>query len=967
MLKFKILFLIFFLNAFSIYKINAQRVREDQILFQLKDYASLTILKEDILSRFNLSRGIIFSEVSSEPLKIYKIKLNDSTIELGKLKSYLEENPDVENVQFNFITQSRLSPNDSLYNLQWHLKNTGQSGGILGADISAESAWNLTTGGVTKNGDTIVICVVDNGTDINHNDLKTNIWTNYHEIPENEIDDDSNGFVDDYHGWNSESERGDIPLGNHGTSVSGLIGAQSNNIKGVAGINWNVKIMPVFVAYDEAQTIASYAYAYKMRKLYNETHGAKGAFIVATNSSFGVDDEYAADHPIWCSMYDSLGSVGILNIVATTNSNSNVDIYGDMPSTCPGDFVVSVTNIDRYDNISSSGFGNKSIDLGGYGENVYTIRTNNRYTSFSGTSAATPVVTGVIGLLYSYSQELANLAISNPRYAALLARDALLEGTKKINSLTENSVTGGVVNAYNSLKNLEKFESNCPPPSVVNVDSIGADLVTISWKNNPLGKYNIAYKPIDEEWKLIEKIESPYTIQNLDSCSEIAFRIQKVCADTLGLFGILTNVKTDGCCTSPDIKNYEITEDKIRIDWDKIMAADSYKLIYKYWSVPVWDTIRTININANINYNIDCGLIEAYVVSDCSDMTSENVIKTVIGNECLNCKSIDYCAPYLDNDYEWIDNIKIGNLSYQSGKNIDGYGNFSHSKSLNLISGEDYKLKIELEFDDIVYSDSLYIWLDLDHNGKFDKNEMIANGANNKTKEVEIKFKIPETLYQGETRMRILLSSYSNSDPCELSDNDYGEFEDYCVFISQNNSCNISGVGFQTTKLENNVLKLSWNSQPDAFGYLVGINSQEDPDEFNQINFVKDPYIAYLNLDTCSYFDVSFTVYCDDISVSEEFAYSFKTECSNGIDQIKLGNYSIFPNPTNRFININSGTKSSLFGVAIYDLFGREILRKIDISNDYSLDLNQYFPNLGVYLVEIIENNRHTYFKLIKN
>lgn len=967
MLKFKILFFIILLNVISVFQVNAQRVRDDQILFQLKDNASFETLKDDLISRFNLSRGITFSEISLVPLKIYKIEISERTINLGMLKSYLEQNQNVENVQFNFITQSRAVPNDSLYNFQWHLKNTGQAGGIIGADISAEAAWNLTTGGITKNGDSIVICVVDNGTDINHNDLKANIWTNYNEIPDNEIDDDSNGFVDDYHGWNSESERGDIPLGNHGTSVSGLIGAQSNNTKGVAGINWNVKIMPVFVAYDEAQTIASYAYVYKMRKLYNETHGAKGAFIVATNSSFGVDDEYAADHPIWCSMYDSLGSVGILNIVATTNSNSNVDLYGDMPSTCPGDFVVSVTNIDRYENISSSGYGIKSIDLGGYGENVYTIRTNNRYTSFSGTSAATPVVTGVVGLLYSYSKELADIAISNPPYAALLARDALLEGTKKINSLNQNSVTGGVVNAYNSLINLKKYESNCPPPSVVNVDSIGADIITVSWKNEPAEKYNIVYKSDNEEWNLIEKIESPYTIHNLKSCTDVTFKIQKACADSLGQFGILTSIKTDGCCTSPAIKNFEINEDKLSIEWDKILAADSYNLIYKYWTVPVWDTINTLDNNANINYNLDCGFIEAYVVSDCSEMTSENVKKITIGNDCINCKTLDYCSPYLDNDYEWIDKINIANFSYQSGKNTDGYGNFSHSPSLNFISGKDYMLNAEIEFDDIIYSDSLYVWLDLNHNGNFDENEIIARGANNKTKEVEMKFKIPESFYRGETRLRILLSSNSNNNPCELSDNDYGEFEDYCVFISENNSCSISGVDFKTVKTDSNEVKLSWASHPDAFGYLIDLKSQSNPYEFNELKFVIDTFVIFRNLDTCSVFDVSLNVYCDDINISDEFAYSFKTKCSDGIDLIKLGNYSIFPNPTERFINISKENNSSSYGVAIFDLFGREILRKNGISSDFTLDLNQYCPNKGVYLLEINENSNQSLVKLIKN
>jgi hypothetical protein len=358
-------------------------------------------------------------------------------------------------------------------------------------------------------------------------------------------------------------------------------------------------------------------------------------------------------------------------------------------------------------------------------------------------------------------------------------------------------------------------------------------------------------------------------------------------------------------------------------------------------------------------------LVEAYVISECNEIASESIRKSAIGNECINCKSIEYCSPYLDNDFEWIDKINIGKFTYQSGKNTDGYGNFSHSPSINLISGGDYTLNVELKFDDIVYSDTIFVWLDLNHNGSFDKNELLDKVSNNNTNQVEMKFKIPESDYSGETRLRIVLSSENNDEPCEFTDNDYGEFEDYCVFLSKENSCNISNVNLKTEKSENNWVKLSWDKQQNAFGYLIGIISQVYPDDFKELTFVKDTSLIFLNLDTCTVYDVSLNVYCDDVSVSEEFAYSFKTECGNGIDENKLGDFTIFPNPTERFINISSGTNST--GVAIYDLFGREIFRKTGISTEYSVDLNLYCPNKGVYLLEVNENNKQSHFKLIKN
>jgi subtilisin family serine protease len=146
----------------------------------------------------------------------------------------------------------------------------------------------ITTGGLTVQGDTIVVAVIDCGADITHEDL--NFWKNYLEIPGNGIDDDTNGYVDDFDGWNAQSQTGVITSCSHGTHVSGIIGAIGNNTTGVVGVNWNVKIMPVQPSStNEALVVAAYTYVYNMRRLYNQTNGAKGAFIVATNSSFGVN------------------------------------------------------------------------------------------------------------------------------------------------------------------------------------------------------------------------------------------------------------------------------------------------------------------------------------------------------------------------------------------------------------------------------------------------------------------------------------------------------------------------------------------------------------------------------------------------------------------------------------------------------------------------------------------------------
>ncbi|MCB0680027.1 MAG: S8 family serine peptidase, partial [Saprospiraceae bacterium] len=118
-------------------------------------------------------------------------------------------------------------------------------GGLPDADIDATEAWDHTTGGLTPAGDTIVVAVIDDGTDPDHPDLAANLWRNYAEIPYNNIDDDDNGYIDDHWGWNVSAGIDLVQFGSHGVKVSGLIGAVGDNQTGIAGVNWDVKILNV--------------------------------------------------------------------------------------------------------------------------------------------------------------------------------------------------------------------------------------------------------------------------------------------------------------------------------------------------------------------------------------------------------------------------------------------------------------------------------------------------------------------------------------------------------------------------------------------------------------------------------------------------------------------------------------------------------------------------------------------------
>jgi subtilisin family serine protease len=169
-----------------------------------------------------------------------------SAAETERALTALRARPDVLYAEPNYVRHKLSVPNDPQYPQQWAFKNNTQFGGGPGADIDAEQAWDI-----TKGDHSVVVGVVDEGIDINHQDLQSNIWTNAGEIAGNGIDDDGNGYVDDVHGWDffhndasvydgTPSESGIEATDAHGTHVAGIIGAAGNNGVGIASINWQV-------------------------------------------------------------------------------------------------------------------------------------------------------------------------------------------------------------------------------------------------------------------------------------------------------------------------------------------------------------------------------------------------------------------------------------------------------------------------------------------------------------------------------------------------------------------------------------------------------------------------------------------------------------------------------------------------------------------------------------------------------
>lgn len=459
----KILSLLFII--WTSFSLNAQTreagaVVEGSILVLLDNKADVNVF----LRSPELGSAIQKGKTASTAWNLHELKYDINEFSLDDVLNMLRANEKVLFAQANHYVELRQLPNDPKYDLwHWNLDS-----------LEAPKAWDYTTGGTSANGDAIVVAVIDEGFDVDHEDLVNRIWKNTAEIPDDNIDNDGNGYVDDYLGWNFTYGNDAHTAVTHGTSVASIIGAEGNNGVGMTGINWNVQLMCLSgtsnTMVTELGVLEAYAYISAQRKRYRISSGTEGAFVVSTNASLGINYAKAEDYPIWCAIYDSLGQEGILSVAATANSTVDVDAQGDMPTTCASEFLISVTQSTQENALHSfSGYGVTHIDLAAPGA-VYAARPDDTYNTFGGTSGAAPHVAGAIGLLYAHpNAKFGDLQREDPVAAAQLIKSVILESVDRFDAFDGKTVSGGRLNIGQAMERLDAYFS---PPSETGIETI---------------------------------------------------------------------------------------------------------------------------------------------------------------------------------------------------------------------------------------------------------------------------------------------------------------------------------------------------------------------------------------------------------------------------------------------------------------------------------------------------------------
>jgi subtilisin family serine protease len=395
---------------------------EDELLVKFKD-GTASVAARSVNAEIGASILEEFPDLGWQRVKL------PADLSVNRAITDYKKFADIEAAQPNFYYHLTLAPNDTRYAELYGM-----------AKISAPAAWDLTTGSQTT-----VVAIIDTGINYNHQDLVANMWTNAGETNNNGVDDDGNGFVDDYYGYDFFYNDSDpFDQNGHGTHTAGTVGAVGNNSTGVVGVNWNVKLMAIKIyspnGSDTTSAMLINAYNY-VRLMKN-----RGVNIRVTNNSYGGCGEACGYDQATKNALDAMGNAGILNVFAAGNSGQNIETTPFYPASYTSPSILAVASSTSTDARSGfSNFGAASVDVAAPGTGILSTynSSNTSYATLSGTSMASPHGAGAAALLSSYNP---NLSVASLKATLMNTVDALAQWNGVVK-------TGGRLNVDRALRN----------------------------------------------------------------------------------------------------------------------------------------------------------------------------------------------------------------------------------------------------------------------------------------------------------------------------------------------------------------------------------------------------------------------------------------------------------------------------------------------------------------------------------